>query len=186
MLRSWHALLLVAVVSACATARAQAAPAVAARAGGQNRSCAAGAIVMHQNLYGKTVEPMRTLNKRTISQCCEACQRDADCGAYFAKAAAGRADAIPTGSCALYNATEAAKLQRGQCPGTQPHICGSAIWVGSVSSSHNRCFCRGPTDSRLPPTRLALLLSLRRHRRRPRRRRRRPRLHPCQSRMSSS
>lgn len=175
MLRSWHALLLVAV-SACATARA--ALAVAARAGGQDRSCAAGAIVMHQNLYGKTVQPMRTLNQRTISQCCEACQRDADCGAYFAKVA-GPADAIPTGSCALYNDTEAAKLQRGQCPGTQPHVCGSAIWVGSVSSPHRCCSRRGPTESRLPPTCRALLLLLRRHRRR------RPRL-PCQSRLSSS
>jgi hypothetical protein len=110
-------------------------PPPAAAAAAPNRSCAAGATVLHQNLYGKGVMPMRTLKDRTIAQCCEACQSNADCGAYFAKVGAAAGSA---GSCALYNTTEAAQLRTGQCPGSRPHTCGSAVWVGPVSALLSR------------------------------------------------
>jgi hypothetical protein len=91
-----------------------------------NRSCAAGAIVMHQNLYSQDIKPLRSLKQQTVGQCCAACLSDAVCGAYFAKVGQ---DPASRGTCALYSKADAAKLHRGQCPGSRPHTCGSAVWV---------------------------------------------------------
>ena len=91
------------------------------------RSCAAGAVQLNVSLYSPDVKAYSSSKCRDVATCCAACAANASCGAFFAKLPEPDAAGAPPrmGTCNLYSLASAAQLQRGRCPGSTPHLCGS-------------------------------------------------------------